>query len=50
MVTAALIAPATVAAWTPPSITPLCAPDANHYEFTVNLDTNVWDNTGYKFD
>ena len=37
MAAVALFAPATVSAWTPPTITPICAPDMNHYEFTVTL-------------
>ena len=33
----ALFAPATVSAWVHPTVTPLCAPDAAHYAFTVTL-------------
>jgi hypothetical protein len=50
MVALAFLVPAAVMAWTPPTITPLCAPDANSYAFTVNLDTNTWDNSGYQFE
>ena len=50
MAIVAFLVPASALAWTPPTITPLCAPDAAHYAFTVTLDTNTWDNTGYQFD
>jgi hypothetical protein len=50
MIAVALIVPASVMAWTPPDVTPICAPNANHYEFTVNLATNTWDDTGYSYD
>jgi len=46
MAAVALFAPATVSAWVHPTITPLCAPDANHYEFTVTLAHE----SNYKFD
>lgn len=35
---AAFLAPALVSAWTNPTVTALCAPDADHFEFTVTLD------------
>jgi hypothetical protein len=50
MIAVAFIVPTSVMAWTPPTVTPLCAPDTDHYAFTVNLDTNTWDNSGYSFD
>jgi hypothetical protein len=37
MAAVALFAPATVSAWTAPTITPVCAPDVNSYAFTVTL-------------
>ena len=46
MAAVALFAPATVSAWTPPTITPICAPDMNHYEFTVTLAHE----SNYRFD
>jgi len=50
MLAVAFIVPASAMAWTTPSVTPLCAPDDGHFAFTVNLDQNIWDDTGYKYD